>query len=813
MSEMCLKRKLNSSFGLVLALFCMCAVSCANIFQDKVAMSRNGSSATLGDLFVGGRTKTGKLDAPSQITVSQYEFNNMIRISWSSVKNARYYTVKRASVVKDDNGEWKTPNENELIWEIVGNIFGTTCDDILIKDDVNNGDPLDYTNKKYEYVYYYSVSAGNDLLGYDPSDETISTWAALLPPPLNVKASLGSSDEYIKITWKGNAGAKYYKIYRSSQSDGKNSVSLPILLYPSETSYIDYGVSSFKGANLYYTICSVNGLGNESVASSVAMGYTALPGAPGGVEEVVVTKGHGENQNSIEIQWKALDADDILYNIYRSDLNDNTMRELVSGISVNGEYGTYTDNGSKAELQQNTYYYYYVQSYKTVVENGEEVTYNGPVSVTGPAADLDEDSFDKYAEGFILSAPSTVEVQKPDIAQKNDPYTVLFTPAIGDKNFSKGSKGSEYSNNYEYIVFGGDSEYGAFTELTRASSNSLQLNDGKYSITPSNPQRKFYKMQVANGAAFSAQTNAVAPAPYAPTDVYVTCAALVGNASDYVPATNTSETEPGSNDNGVHPVKIVWTAPEGDDAAYYNIYRKNTFEGTNWGTPINDEPVSGTSYIDKNANARVGRVYYYSVVSLNSLKQGANGSLPEKPELIGSGADAIIKTYNINIDGKSTRCGKGWGWGAPSAWQYIKEMCITIMNSHERLGALKSGSTIGDKMKNDHTTGMLYGDLDYKFSLGSMYATVHYTNYADYWINNDSSLGYYFLLNGNTDTKADMSMSGNMLGTVICKGMYPGSVKYDNIEISGGNANKGYYELIREGIDGGMLNVSWLAGQ
>ena len=779
-------------------------------------MSRSGSSATLGDLFVGGRTKTGKLDAPSQITVSQYEFNNMIRISWSSVKNARYYTVKRASVVKDDNGEWKTPNENELIWEIVGKEFGTTCDDILIKDDVNNGDPLDYTNKKYEYVYYYSVSAGNDLLGYDPSDETISTWAALLPPPLNVKASLGSSDEYIKITWKGNAGAKYYKIYRSSQSDGKNSVSLPILLYPSETSYIDYGVSSFKGANLYYTICSVNGLGNESVASSVAMGYTALPGAPGGVEEVVVTKGHGENQNSIEIQWKALEEDGILYNIYRSALKDNTidntMRELVSGISVNGEYGTYTDNGSKAELQQNTYYYYYVQSYKTVVENGEEVTYNGPVSVTGPAADLEEDSFDKYAEGFILSAPSTVEVQKPDIAQKNDPYTVLFTPAIGDKNFSKGLKGSEYSNNYEYIVFGGDSEYGAFTELTRASSNSLQLNDGKYSITPSNPQRKFYKMQVANGAAFSAQTNAVAPAPYAPTDVYVTCAALVGNAIDYVPATNTSETDPGSNDNGVHPVKIVWTAPEGGDAAYYNIYRKTNFGSGNWGMPINDEPVSGTSYIDKNENARPDIVYYYSVVSLNSLKQGANKSLPEKPELMGTGANAIIKTYDVKIDGKDTRCGKGWGWGALSAWQYIVEMCKTVNNSHARSNALRPGSTLGDKLKDDSLNGIISGSWTYK--LNGLNATVHYENYADYYINDDLSLGIYFSLTGNTDTNVDqvVSQNGSMSGTVICKGMYPGSVGYDKIEVRGGNSGGGYYILKREGIDNATLNISYTAG-
>ena len=52
-----------------------------------------------------------------------------------------------------------------------------------------------------------------------------------------------------------------------------------------------------------------------------------------------------------------------------------------------------------------------------------------------------------------------------------------------------------------------------------------------------------------------------------------------------------------------------------------------------------------------------------------------------------------------------------------------------------------------------------------------------------------------------------MSTNGTMDGTVTCKGMYPGSVCYDNILIKGGAAGGGYYVVTREGF--APENVVW----
>lgn len=802
------KKARAANFLLKFALvgLCLAFVSCANIFQDKVAMSRSGTSATLDSFFVGGAV-VGKLNKPSEINVSQYEYKNKIRVSWSPVKNASYYILKRAVVEKDADGKWKKMKDDDsLNWELVKRIYRTSYEDIIITNEWSNDDKLDYNNEKYKKAYYYSVSAGNELLGYDDSDEEKSTWGALLSPPTETRASLGSSEEHIKIIWKPSDGVRRYEVYRSSQTDGTNSTKIAEL-FPTETSYQDNNVSSFKGANLFYTVCAV-GFNDTSVPSSVAMGYTSRPGAPKGVENVNVTKGHGESKDSIEIQWSAVDGGEISYNIYRSSSNDNTLVELAT---VSGDKTAYTDNGGKEKFNQNVYYYYYVQSYKKAMESGEEVIYQGPMSNSGPSSDLDEAYSEKYAEGFILSAPSSVEVQKPDIDKKNDPYTILFTPVIGDKNFPQGAKGEVYTNDYTYIVYGGGSENGSFIKVEH-SVPDFDKEKGKYSISV--PKDKFYKMQVNFGGQKSDETEVVAPAPYAPTDVYATRAELVGDYSQYVSASNTSTTEPGSNSNGVHPVKITWKAPEGNDASYYNIYRKEKWDGSDkaWGngwTKLNGEPVTEMYYIDKNENAKIGQIYYYSVISLNSLKQGANRSEGDKPML----ENYVLKTKNAD----GTPCGRGWGWGALSAWQYIHEMCKTIDNSHERSRALRTGSSLSDKMKDDSLKGLVCGDWTYKFNLGSMYATVYYENYADYYINADSNLGAYFLLTGNTDTKADMQQNGNMYGTVICKGMYPGSVAYDGIQVKGGDSGGGYYVLIREGIDnstgGSSRNVNYLAGK
>lgn len=775
----------------VLFGFCLAFVSCANIFQDKVAMSRSGASATLGAFFVGGET-IENLDTPSEIHVSLYEFKDKIRISWSPVKHARYYVLERAVVTeKSESGDWVTPDESEYEpLERSNFIEGTSFTDIVISGDEN--DPLDCENKKYGYVYFYRVRAENPMLGYDESEPAISSYGALLPPPSGTKATAGESEKYIEVTWTKSLGASRYEIYRSENEDGTNSTKVGTVT-SDRAEYIDENVSSYSGKDLFYTVRAISSETKEtSVASPVALGYTLVPGAPGAVKEVRVKKGHGDNAKSIEIEWDSIEEsgdDGITYTVYRSSSESSTMKKLGAQSSP------YKDS---KDLKPNVYYYYYVQTSKVEKkdENDKEGTVlKGPMSKSGP----DDAS---PAEGFILSAPSTVEVKK---IRGETEYLISFTPVIGDENFSNKTK-AKYNNNYEYVVLGDNNQSGSFSnEVKRFSSSNLEFANGKYSAKVS--PRNFYKMKVEYGKEGSAQTAVAAPAPYEAQYVYVTRAQMVEDYSKYTPATTTSTTEPGTNSNGVHAVKITWKAPEGG-AHSYNIYRSEKLESGF--RKITDSEILDTGkdeyeYIDRNNAAKPGSIYYYKVLSLNSLGQGVEYSEIDAPTL----ENGIIKTKNA--DGSA--CGRGWGWGALSAWQYMREERKTVESSQKKLKLMHKPNNL-DKVGSETINGDISGTLSYNAKVEGLGAriTMPYKNYADSYIGKNPSLGIYFLFNGDTNTTSNMSANGNMDGTVTCSGMYPGKVIYNNVEIKGGAAGGGTYGVIRDGIDSSAIQVDWKAG-
>lgn len=789
MFEMCLKRKLNSSLGLVLALFCLCAVSCANIFQDKVAMSRSGSSTNLGNLFVGG-SEVGKLGTPLEINVSVYEFKDKIRISWSPVQNAEYYVLERAVVKEKTNGEWKRPEDGYEPLEHTGYWYSTSYTDIIITDDKDN--ELNCDNENYGYAFFYRVVAGNSRLGYDEGEPVYSSAGMLLPPPSGTKASAGDYQEYIEIKWNKSSGASRYEIYRSEREDGSNSTRVGMVT-ASETVYNDYNAASYSGQDFFYTVRSVGSNGEVSVSSPVGLGYTSVPGAPKVVDDVEVVKGegHGDKAKTIKIRWGAvLDAN--IYTVYRTSSKNSSMKTMTKVTSGPLEY--LDSNG----LEEDVYYYYYVQpSKEETTEDGGTAILKGPMSKTGP-----DDT--KPVEGFILSKPSVVEVtKKRGNKSENEIY---FAPVIGDENFPNKPAKTSYSNKYTYVVYGDKSMGGSFTEVADSfSSPNFDSTKGKYHMAVK--AFDYYKVQVEYNGEKSAMTDVFAPAPYEATEVYVTCAALVEDRGLYVG--DGAGKESGANANGVHKVRITWRTP--DEGAYaYEIYRSEKRESgfrKITENPILDDGKETHSYLDKNESAKVGQIYYYYVLSLNSLNQGANKSHIEPPTLQGG----VIKT--TNIDG--IPCGNGWGWGALSAWQYIHEMCKTVDYSHKKSKKLSTSSLTG-KIGTENVYGDLNGYLDYNAKMDGIggRAILLYKNYADYYIGGDKNLGYYFLLNGNTNSSADASQNGTMDGTVTCTGMYPGSVIYDKVVVKGGDSGGGYYILTRKGIDeGNAKNVSYMAGK
>jgi len=772
--------------------------SCSDMFQERIAMQHGSNNVNLANMFNASKS-IEKLDAPEQIFVTNGEYADKIIVSWKEVKGARSYSIERAiSSEKDANGNWLVPDEGDYDFlERSKFISGTSYTDTIIDNSPAN--VLDYTNEAYNCAYFYRVSAQNSIDNYESSDYTYSeSFGSLLSPPSNVKASCGASATQIEVSWtKAPGSIASYRIYRSSNADGSGSSQIGTV-YGNKYSYTVGVEADQQGDFFYFTVVAVGSSGIESVTSSVALGYALKGGAPSQVTGVTVKSGRGNTTGKIELEWEpASGSGTINYRVYRYTSVDSTLKQLKDNDDKTAK--TYED---KTGLKPNVFYYYQVQAYSVDADNNELI---GQMSDSG-------DTSENPAEGYLLSPPQSLTVQKIQGSISNN--RILFSAAIGSSDCATNSaitdKKMDY-NNYSYKVYASNTTTGAFTEVA-SFTGPTKSNDNPGFYVETAPDYKFYKMTTVNGTAESDFSALVAPAPFAAQNFEASKNAAVPGYTDVVDRSKAGfPSEPQANANGVHAIKLTWQTPAGGADGGYNIYRSTKPVGGF--KKINESPVTDLYYIFKDEQAKAGTCYYYRVLSLNSLGQGANYS---------------------NVD---------FGYGALTTYQYVREYIKTTLNSQKKLTLMhKSGAT--DKLGSESSYGDHGGSLSYNASIAGLGGRVimHYDNYADYYIMSDNNLyatlndaeiftinrvpsfwlahqndkgkGYhYFLLNGNTNTSASMDTNGTMDGTVTVQGMYPGSVVYDGIKIKGGAAGGGTYGVTRTGIDSSAVQADWTWGE
>ena len=764
------KQKSGASFAAVLLSAALLA-GCSDMFQERVAMTPATNGVTIAKIFQ-TKLEIEKLDAPKQIFVTNGEYNDKIIVSWEKVQGARSYRLERAkSSQKDANGDWVIPDEGAFETLPHSNfIVGTSFTDTIIDNTPAN--LLNYTNEAYGCAYFYRVLAENKIDKYEESDwypnyykeqeegqpvpePDPSAEGILLTPPSGVKASCGKYTDAVDISWTKALGSiSSYRIYRSLNSDGSSGTQIATVYGNTASLKIDVEPAN-QGTEYYFTVVSVGATGNESVSSPVALGYALKPGAPGQVTDVTVEKGRGETTTEgVKITWaEASGAEG--YRVYRYSSVDSSQKKLTMEDPTKLEL-TDTD-----KLKTNIFYYYQVQAYCTL--NGEEVS--GAMSESG-------DDSENPAEAYLLSPPQTVAVKK--IQNDTTQNKIIFSAAMGSKDCSYNSEATIKKadwKSYTYYVYGSDNASGGFSKIAEFVSPAKSDEEGLYEDFV--PSYKFYKVSVVNGSAESEPSAAIAPAPYAAQKLTVT-------KNGAIPGYTNSDSN--ANANGVHAIKLTWEAPTGGADGGYNIYRST--KPASGFKKINESPITETSFIYKDEQAKAGNYYYYRVLSLNSLGQGANYS---------------------NTD---------HGYGALTTYQYVREYIKTTLNSQKKLTLMhKSGNTA--KLGTESAQGAISGSLSYDAHVDGLSGRVimHYDNYADFYIMDDKSLGVYFLLNGNTNTSAGMDTNGTMDGTVTVKGMYPGSVVYDNIKIKGGAAGGGTYGVTRTGIDSSAVQADWTWGE
>lgn len=741
-------RSIISTF--LLSLGILSVSSCYQLFQSRVPLNPEGTDKTLSDIIVDEKEIT-QLSAPAQIFVSSGTYSDRIKISWTPVKGASSYRLERAIKTPDDTEEL-SESDFEAIPSSSTNltsslyVFENSYTDIILESP-------SYSSPEYSYTYYYRISAENSFMKYEPSEFLQSEAAVLFSPSKSITATAGESLTEIELSWAKTENASKYNLYRSKESDGVNSI-LIASLTGNITSYTNTIPESDQGVDFYYYIVAENSFGNKSTLSPLALGYTLVKGAPARVTGVQAET-RGNKTNGIDVSWNAVsfgDGTNKSYSIYRSSSTDSSLT-LLKTIDAPDSSAPVNFTDTKA-IQPNTYYYYRVLA--LITENtGEGRILKGPLSQSS-ATDFDPSSKKSMAaEGFILSAPGNIAVNKVE-----NTNTISFSKAIGEQGYPNDSGLYQDYKNFTYKIFAGNDSNDVSTEL----SVSLSEKDANTYIATV-PVYEFYRVQTVNGNTLSNLSPVCAPSPKA-----------AGNASASQHAYISGYTDNASmaNANKVYPVKITWSEPEGGASGYY-VFR-STKQNSGF-RRITDNPVTETEYIDKNDSAKAGTYYYYRVLALNSLNQGSNYS------------DTVI------------------GYGAITHDQYMREYNKTIQRSQKKLTLMHNSDDM-KKLGVETVNGDLSGTLTYNAggSSGNFMTVLSdgvimtYTNYADYYVSGTQN--YMFLLSGNTNTKADASSNGNMFGTMTAdsQSMYPGKIIYDNVKIVKGSAGGGYYLITPAGF-------------
>lgn len=366
--------------------------------------------------------------------------------------------------------------------------------------------------------------------------------------------------------------------------------------------------------------------------------------------------------------------------------------------------------------------------------------------------------------GWLLSPPGNLDVADSDEEGK---LLLNWTPSVGNELV-----------NYKYKIYSCDTMDGDFTELVLIQDELTINSEGYYSYKVE--RRPYYTISAVNLDVESVQSDVVAPFPKAPVNVTASKTSALDGLEKYE-----------ANTNGVYPVKVTWDAPAGDNPYGYYVYRSAKPDSSF--RKITDEPITDAlEFIDNNETARAGSYYYYKVVSVNMLRQGKNSN-------------------------EQTEASKGYG--ALTREQWFREYNKTVKKSQSRLTLMHKGGT--SALGSESAKGGISGTLAYKAEMAGLGAriTMHYTNYAEFYIGGEEAEGVYFLLNGDTNTSANMSANGSMDGTNRAHkdGMYPGYAKYDKLEIKGGGAGGGYYIVCTMDKNENTVltegNVDWVIGE
>ena len=244
---------------------------------------------------------------PTNISASDGDYKDLIRVSWKKVDEAAAYDIYRST----------SANGAKILIDSVQNL---TYEDTTAECSADYYYWVKATNSTGESDYS-KFANGNLSCENSSSEKNNSVSIGKLSAPTSLSASDGTFVHKIQLKWNTSSGASSYDIYRSQQEcDEKIKIG--------STSSNVFDDKSVPNRSIYYYWVKAKNSNSESEYSLHDTGHLMrIPNPPTGI-----SASDGKYLDKILITWNALNIA-TSYEVYRADWSGAEKRKVGSTSS------------------------------------------------------------------------------------------------------------------------------------------------------------------------------------------------------------------------------------------------------------------------------------------------------------------------------------------------------------------------------------------------------------------------------------------------------------------------------------------------
>ena len=723
-----------------------------NMYSSDSESPDNGTSGSI------GITNTFTGEAPRNVYASQSNFNGYVVLSFDAVSGADSYDIERI-IIDRDQAESEIDN---TAWRIIRTLQA--------EEGTSRYTYRDETASDGSKIYLYRVKA-NSLYAELALDitaeysEVVRGWP--LSPPVSLTTTQGTYTDRIILEWSRMNLVKGYDVYCYIPDEGtaevwnKININLIPSSYGSDTiSYSYYPNEEAYGKDIYFKVRSISRGGSESDDSGYRTGYTFKVGAPLAPENLEI--GDAVSSIYIPISWDKPEAEGTEgESHYRWEITRSTpttdevtviefdSNSIPSEISVDGNVYTYKDMMSSGDIVPGTLYTYTVRAVLVEEKEGGEELIGIAASDTGclinPAVTIGE-----------------THTEYPSAASK------------GEFSFTIDAPPAEYSeaSNWTYAI------YGRYNKLGREIGEWAKLQEIPVTFNPVTVEIDFgtHKVNEFDLRIIDSEGNeSVGYAEYFGEPI-VTERAPAPSVSLLTVSKNSYSATLTANSNGVYPV-IIKT---GNDSTF------------------TEYQVEGVSSTGKSMGTR-------SISNNGTLSESAfSPSVPGETWMYRLRGTDVFDRYSAWSDGVE-------GYGALTGNAFIKFFEAYALKPWEFVNKSDFPSNLKTKWNKSeihrlidvHGTGSLGDVTEFsEFHDGTIHYVSKYgggvTGDVYFTYENFDELESIYITGSYMMDGVNMSGNGGKCsGTITVYGMYPATVDFSSLGVTG-YAFSGNYKVTQD---------------